>query len=115
MTEVQQSSNGQVIARAAQILAALEAASEGRTVSELARTTGLPRTTVHRLASALLNQIEVDARESGVCQLRTEASQLSRPLLERRGWLVEAPETILIGGVPFERYRMVKLLRQVQS
>jgi len=36
-------------------------------------------------------------------------------LLERRGWCVEAPETILIGGVPFERYRMLKLLRQVQS
>jgi hypothetical protein len=36
-------------------------------------------------------------------------------LLERRGWCVETPETILIGGVPFERYRMVKLLRQAQS
>ena len=65
--------------------------------------------------SALLNQIEADALESGVRQLRTEASQFSRPLLERRGWVVEAPETILIGGVPFERYRMVKLLCQVQS
>ena len=65
--------------------------------------------------SALLNQIEADALASGVQQLRTEASQFSRPLLESRGWVVEAPETILIGGVPFERYRMVKLLRQVQS
>ena len=65
--------------------------------------------------SALLKQIEADALASGVRQLRTEASQFSRPLLERLGWYVEAPETILIGGVPFERYRMVKLLRQVQS
>lgn len=65
--------------------------------------------------SALLNQIEADALASGVQQLRTEASQFSRPLLKRRGWEVEAPETILIGGVPFERYRMVKLLRQAQS
>ena len=60
-------------------------------------------------------RIEADALASGVQQLRTEASQFSRPLLERRGWCVEAPETILIGGVPFERYRMVKLLRQAQS
>ena len=65
--------------------------------------------------SALLKRIEADALASGFQQLRTEASQFSRPLLERRGWCVEAPETILIGGVPFERYRMVKLLRQAQS
>ncbi len=65
--------------------------------------------------SALLNQIEADAWASGVLQLRTEASQLSRSLLQRRGWVVESPETILIGGVPFERYRMVKLLRQAHS
>ena len=65
--------------------------------------------------SALLNQIEADARASGVLQLRTEASQLSRSLLQRRGWVVKSPETILIGGVPFERYRMVKLLRQAHS
>ena len=65
--------------------------------------------------SALLKQIEADALASGTRQLRTEASQFSRPLLERRGWCVETPETILIGGVPFERYRMVKLLRQAQS
>ena len=65
--------------------------------------------------SALLKQIEADALASGVRQLRTEASQFSRPLLERLGWCVEAPEMILIGGVPFERYRMRKLLRQAQS
>ena len=65
--------------------------------------------------SALLKQIEADALASGVRQLRTAASQFSRPLLERHGWLVEVPEMILIGGVPFERYRMVKLLRQEQS
>ena len=65
--------------------------------------------------SALLAQIENDARADGVERLRTEASQLSRPLLERRGWLVVAPETITIGGVPFERYRMEIVLRQLRS
>lgn len=62
--------------------------------------------------SALLAQIELEAQADGVQRLRTEASQLSRPLLERRGWRVVAPETISIGGVLFERYRMDKPLRQ---
>ena len=95
MTEVQQSSNGQVIARAAQILAALEAASEGRTVSELARTTGLPRTTVHRLASALLNQQLLVEGERGlrlgpaIARLATAAHTdmvaVARPHIEALG------------------------------
>ena len=63
-------------------------------------------------ASMLLNQIEADARADGVAELRTEASQLSCPLLQRRGWRVVAPESISIAGVPFERYRMVKSLCQ---
>ena len=62
--------------------------------------------------SALLARIELEAQADGVQRLRTEASQLSRPLLERRGWRVVAPETIRIGGVLFERYRMDKPLRQ---
>ena len=63
-------------------------------------------------ARALLDQIEADARAQGIASLRTEASQLSRPLLQRRGWRLVAPETIAIGGSPFERYSMVKPLRQ---
>ena len=62
-------------------------------------------------ASALLERIELDATSEGVARLRTEASFLSRPLLERRGWSVVAPERITIGGVAFERYRMDKPLR----
>ena len=64
-------------------------------------------------AGALLDQIEEDARFEGIAAIRTEASQLSRPLLHRRGWQVIAPETIAIGGVPFERYQMLKSLRQL--
>ncbi len=65
--------------------------------------------------SMLLEQIEQDARDQGVERLSTEASSMSRPLLLRRGWHLISPETIAIGGVPFERYRMEKLLRQAQS
>lgn len=63
-------------------------------------------------ASQLLVQVEEDARRHGFDRLTTEASQFSRPLLERCGWRVVAPETIAIGGVSFERYRMAKALLQ---
>ena len=65
--------------------------------------------------TALLQRIELDAQQAGVDRLTTEASQLSRPLLERCGWQLIEPETIAIGGVLFERYRMAKFLRQCAS
>lgn len=61
-------------------------------------------------AGAILSALEGEARRQGQRQLRTEASQLSRPLLERRGWLVEAEETVLFGGAWFQRWRMIKPL-----
>ena len=54
--------------------------------------------------------MEEDARRHGFDRLTTEASQFSRPLLERCGWRVVDPETIAIGGVEFVRYRMAKAL-----
>ncbi len=59
-------------------------------------------------AASLLDALEQHARSRGVRRLRTEASQLSRPLLERRGWRVEAEETVRFSGVPFLRWRMGK-------
>jgi GNAT superfamily N-acetyltransferase len=61
-------------------------------------------------ASAILSALEEHARLRGQGRLRTEASQLSRPLLERRGWRVEAEETALYGGAWFRRWRMIRLL-----
>ena len=61
-------------------------------------------------SSALLSALETQAQSQGVAQLRTEASQLSKPLLLRRGWRIEAPETVLFAGVTFERWRMIKPL-----
>ncbi|MCP9915712.1 GNAT family N-acetyltransferase [Cyanobium sp. ATX 6F1] len=61
-------------------------------------------------ASALLEALENHGRRMGVTRLRTEASQLSRPLLERRGWRVERPEQVLFAGVLFDRFRMGKFL-----
>ncbi len=59
-------------------------------------------------AASLVEALENHARSGGVRRLRTEASQLSRPLLERRGWRVDAEETVTLGGVPFLRWRMGK-------
>ena len=60
---------------------------------------------------ALVQAIERQARGEGLLRLRTEASQLSRPLLERLGWMVEAEEEVLFAGVLFRRWRMIRDLR----
>ena len=61
-------------------------------------------------ARALLQALELTARRGGIRRLRTEASQLSRPLLERCGWQLEAEEEVLFAGVRFRRWRMIKPL-----
>ena len=62
-------------------------------------------------AGSLMDAIEAEALRRGCRQLRTEASLISCPLLERRGWSVLAEERIQIAGVLFKRYRMVLSLR----
>ena len=59
-------------------------------------------------ATGLLNQIESEALKAGQMSLVTEASFLSHLLLLRRGWIVENKESLKIGGVPFERFKMKK-------
>jgi GNAT superfamily N-acetyltransferase len=59
-------------------------------------------------ATALLAALERRARERGCGRLRTEASQLSRPLLERQGWSVEVEEEVILMGEWFLRWRMSK-------
>jgi putative acetyltransferase len=61
-------------------------------------------------ASALLQVLENRALHCGCRRLRTEASQLSRPLLERVGWRIEAEEEVIFAGVGFRRWRMIKNL-----
>lgn len=61
-------------------------------------------------AAALVRALEQRASQQGVHQLRTEASQLSRPLLLRLGWQIEACETVPYAGVLFERWRMIRVL-----
>ena len=58
----------------------------------------------------LLLALEAEAIQRGCRELRTEASQLSRPLFLRLGWQALEPEQILIAGVAFERYPLRKPL-----
>ena len=58
----------------------------------------------------LLLALEAEAIQRGCRELRTEASQLSRPLFMRLGWQALEPEQILIAGVAFERYPLRKPL-----
>jgi GNAT superfamily N-acetyltransferase len=58
------------------------------------------------LATRLVRGLEAKARAEGQRRLRTEASRLSRPLLERLGWSVDQEEEIVFAGQPFVRWRM---------
>jgi GNAT superfamily N-acetyltransferase len=58
--------------------------------------------------AALLRALEAEARRRRCRRLRTEASRLSRPLLERHGWWVEAEEEVIFAGAGFRRWRMIK-------
>ena len=61
-------------------------------------------------SSAILQALENHAWQQGCRQCRTEASQLSKPLLLRRGWRIEAEETVIFAGTSFQRWRMIKAL-----
>ncbi|MFL0768417.1 MAG: N-acetyltransferase family protein [Prochlorococcus sp.] len=63
------------------------------------------------LATALLNQLEAEARAEGLMQLVTDASRCSVQLLLRCGWRLGSSQWIEIGGVAIERYPMVKDLQ----
>lgn len=72
-----------------------------------------PRSQGEGRANHLLQALEQRAQTEGQAWLRTEASRLSRPLFERRGWRVSWREQLLINGVLFERFRMHKALRPI--
>ena len=58
------------------------------------------------VASALYGAMLQDARAGGLDRLTTDASHLAQRFLERRGWRVTAPETVMRNGVPLERFGM---------
>lgn len=98
MAEEDESGAGkQVIARAAAVLRALENHTGSLSLGQIARATGLPRTTVQRLVAALEAQQLVTAGAGGVAlgpalarlaaSAHTDIVGLSRPHLEATGRL----------------------------
>jgi putative acetyltransferase len=63
------------------------------------------------VAAALLERIEIVAREIGLIRLYTEASITGRPFFERLGFNVIAPQTIQYNGQHFINFQMQKPLR----
>ncbi len=61
-------------------------------------------------ATALVRALECHARRCGCHRLRTEASQLSRPLFEKLGWQIDGEEVVPFAGVRFRRWRMIRAL-----
>ncbi|WP_413729945.1 IclR family transcriptional regulator [Sodalis sp. RH22] len=89
------STGSQVIARAAKLFKAVEEQPQGLTISALSRSTGLPRTTVHRLVASLEAE-QLLLNSSGMIRLgpalarlaasaHTDVISLSRPSIETLG------------------------------
>lgn len=62
------------------------------------------------IASALLAQLEKEARALGIKELWTEASITARPFFEKRGFCVQKQQEKLYNGLVFINYLMNKKL-----
>ena len=62
------------------------------------------------VGSLLYAAIETHAREQGMEWLIVEASELARPLFERRGFTLLRRNDLLLDGVAIHNYRMEKRL-----
>jgi len=62
------------------------------------------------IASRLYDAVEAAAREQGITNLFTEASELARRLFERKGFAVVERQDLVIRGVAIHNYRMAKAL-----
>lgn len=62
------------------------------------------------IASRLYDAVEASAREQGITNLFTEASELARRLFERKGFAVVERQDLVVRGVDIHNYRMAKAL-----
>ncbi|EGJ34929.1 MULTISPECIES: GNAT family N-acetyltransferase [Moorena] len=61
-------------------------------------------------ATAIYQQLEDEALKQGVSCLYTEASIISKYFFIKQGFTIIEPETVLLRGVGFERFRMEKVM-----
>jgi putative acetyltransferase len=62
------------------------------------------------IAKRLLTEIERVARDKKIKQLTTEASITARPVFEHLGFRVVTPQTVMVGGVALNNFKMAKSL-----
>ncbi|WP_334177294.1 GNAT family N-acetyltransferase [Pseudoxanthomonas sp.] len=63
-----------------------------------------------RIGSLLYAALEAHAHQQGIARLHVEASELARPLFERRGFTLIARNDLVLAGVAIHNYRMEKRL-----
>ncbi|MBO6960746.1 MAG: GNAT family N-acetyltransferase [Prochlorococcus marinus CUG1438] len=63
--------------------------------------------------SMLLNKIEDDAKREGLNLLSTEASLISYKLFLKNDWEIIRKEKVTINNNLFERYKMTKIINQI--
>ncbi len=61
--------------------------------------------------SRLLQKIEYEAKEEGLDSLSTEASLISNALFLKNEWKIIRKEKVTINNIFFERYKMIKIIK----
>jgi len=61
--------------------------------------------------SKLLHKLEYEAKREGLEYLSTEASLISYKLFLKNKWKIIRKEKIIINNIFFERYKMIKILK----
>lgn len=62
------------------------------------------------IAKRLLTEIERVARNKKIKQLTTEASITARPVFEHLGFNMVTPQTVMVGGIALNNFKMAKSL-----
>lgn len=62
------------------------------------------------IATAIYQQLEDHARTSNVSHVDTQASRISRPFFETKGYELVETETVMRENISFERFKMRKQL-----
>ena len=61
--------------------------------------------------SKLLNKVYEEAKKEGLDSLSTEASLISYKLFLKNEWEIVRKEKIIINNIFFERYKMIKIIK----
>lgn len=84
--------------------------------ADMEKTGYMDRLYVHKdhqhegIATALINELELHARKSGIFTLETYASITAKPFFEKQGYTVNTENKAIRNGITLINYKMVKYL-----